>query len=192
MSQPANSANYCNNANIDQSYCSRVATTNCFTPTGSLETSSIQCISGDYDYLLTVPAIHCGAEVADYFNVHTERGFSHVVPSKGVVTTYMSVAFNSTGIVTLAEASGGGCSQSFSACLNYFMFATKTWGGFDCSFTGIGPTWTPTCYPFKVQLLNSSATLVSVVGATNETFSRLKNGNTLYGYIDSGIGVPCL
>ena len=178
---------------MNQGYCSRVATTNCFTPTGSLETYSIQCINGNYDYLLTVPGKNCGAEVADYFNINTETGFSHVVSSGGAVSTYMSVAYNSSGIVTLAESTGSACSQSFTACLNYFAFGTQKWSGFDCSFTGIGQTWTPTCYPFKVQLLNSSAILVSVVGGGNETFSRMKNGNTLYSYIDSGIGgISCL
>ena len=105
----------------------------------------------------------------------------------------MSVAYNSTGIVTLAESTVSGCLQSHIACLNYFMFSTRTWSGFDCSFMGIGPTWTPTCYPFKVELLNSSAILVSVIGGGGEIFSELKNGNTPYPYVDSGLGgVPCL
>ena len=185
--------NYCNDTNLGQSYCSTFVTTNCSTPTGSLGTSSIECLNGSYDYLITVPGRNCGSEVANYFNIKTETGFSHPVSSQGTLSTYMSVAYNSTGVVTLAESANGGCTQSSTACLNYFKFASRTWSGFDCSFFGIGPTWTPTCYPFKVQLLNSSAILVSVVGVTNETYSRLKNGSILSPYVPSGTaGDPCL
>src|SRR2546428_8553793 len=88
---PTNLTNYCNDTNLSQTFCSKVVTTNCVTPSGSLETSSIQCISGDYDYLLTVPATHCSSEYAAYFNTKNETGFSHLVSSGGVGDNFPSL-----------------------------------------------------------------------------------------------------
>ncbi len=171
-------------------------------PTNPL--NNAQCLSSP-NFIITTGLFECAQDTTDYgvfmFNwpcgqlisewiLPGNTGFSNGQSSVSGTSFagYMVGAVNSTGILILGlGVTSGSCPTptAVTGCTQFFTFTTKSWGSRDCNFTGIAPAFPSRGY--DLQMLNSTAYIVTVIGSDTCIYSKIDNHGVDGSYVSSGL-----